>query len=68
MENKWIDAKKELPPCNVLVRVMLTNGQVAFDFVNEPLNKETPFQHYIVTNWRMPTTEELNSFMRKANR
>ena len=64
---EWIDINTELPPFNTLVKVLLTNGCESFDFVNEPLNSGMPFQHYIVTNWRMPTTQELNGFMRRAN-
>lgn len=67
-DNPWIDVNKQLPPCNILVKVMLTNGVEALDFVNEPLNEQNPFQHYLVTNWKIPTTEELNEFMKKANR
>jgi len=63
----WIDVKEKLPPCNVLVKVILTNGIESFDFVNEPINTDIPFQHYRVSNWRMATTDELNKFIRKAN-
>lgn len=68
MKNEWIDVNKELPPVNVIVKVLLTNGTEALDFVNEPIDKEMPFQHYIVSNWRMATRDELNKFMQKANR
>lgn len=60
MNNDWIDVNENLPQCNVLVKVNLTNGVEALDFVNEPFNKEMPFQHYHVKKWRTLTTEELN--------
>lgn len=65
---EWIDVTKALPPANVIVKVLLTNNTEALDFVNLPLDKETPFQHYIVAKWRMATRDELNEFMAKANR
>lgn len=67
MKNEWIDVNKELPPINVLVKVLLTNGVEKLDFVNEPIDKDMPFQHYIVSKWRMATRDELIQFMLKAN-
>jgi len=64
----WISVTDELPPVNVLVKVLLTNDVEAIDFVNEPFNVGMPFQHYIVKAWRMATKDELNEFMAKANR
>lgn len=58
-EYKWIKVEDELPACNVLVEVKLTNGAYAYDFVNEPLDKSMPFQHYHVTEWRMLSRESL---------
>lgn len=48
----WISIKEKLPACNVLVEVRLTNGTEAIDFVNEPIDKDMPFQHYLVSEWR----------------
>ena len=64
----WTDVKEALPPCNILVAVRLTNGCTSLDFVNEPLNIKAPFQHYLVSQWRYATTEELNKFWEKDNR
>lgn len=66
--NGWVDAREALPPFNVMVKVKLTNGCEAIDFVNEPLDEDTPFQHYLVSHWRMATREELREFVQKANR
>lgn len=66
--DQWIPVTEKLPPFNTMVRVKLTNGTYALDFVNEPFNKNMPFQHYFVESWRMPTSDELNAFMQKANR
>lgn len=66
--NNWISVKEKLPECNVIVKVRLTNGTEALDFVNEPIDNDVPFQHYLVSAWRKPTKDELNDFMRKANR
>ena len=41
MKNEWIDVNKELPPVNVIVKVLLTNGTEALDFVNEPVSAAT---------------------------
>ena len=68
MYDNWIDIKKRLPQCNVIVKVKLTNGVEALDFVNKPIDKEMQFQHYHVSKWRMATSEELNEFIHKANR
>lgn len=68
MQNEWIDINNELPPVNVLVKVLLTNGTEALDFVNEPFDKDVPFQHYLVSKWRMATRDELNELIQKANR
>ena len=67
-DNPWINVNEKLPPCNILVKVILTNGVETLDFVNEPLDEQNPFQHYLVTNWKLPTTDELNEFIKKANR
>ena len=64
----WISVKERLPDCNVIVKVKLTNGTGALDFVNEPVDSEVPFQHYLVSAWRTPTRDELNEFMQRANR
>lgn len=64
----WISIKENLPACNMLVKVKLTNGTEALDFVNEPVDNEMPFQHYIVSHWRTPTRDELNAFIQRANR
>lgn len=61
----WIDVKKQLPPVNTIVKVLLANGCEAFDFVNEPVAIETPFQHYIVSKWRYATREELNNLLNR---
>lgn len=66
--NSWISVKDALPPINVIVKVLLTNGTSALDFVNLPIDEETPFQHYCVAKWRYATRDELNEFMAKANR
>ena len=57
--DKWTSVKDKLPPVNMIVRVQLTNGTFGFDFVNEPVDPECPFQHYIVDRWRECTREEL---------
>ena len=64
----WISVTDELPPANVLVKVWVTNDCKALDFVNEPFDKDMPFQHYHVKAWRMATRDELNEFISKANR
>lgn len=64
---EWKETAKELPPVNILVRVLLTNGTEAIDFVNEPVDKETSFQHYLVSKWRLLTREELIEIVRKIN-
>lgn len=64
---EWKETAKELPPVNTLVRVLLTNGTEAIDFVNEPVDKETPFQHYLVSKWRLLTREELIEIVQKIN-
>ena len=64
---EWKETAKELPPVNTLVRVLLTNGTKAIDFVNEPIDKETHFQHYLVSKWRLLTREELIEIVRKIN-
>ena len=61
----WKNANETLPPVNMLVKVKVANGYEAFDFVNEPIDATCPFQHYIVTAWRVATRKELNDFMRK---
>ena len=61
---KWISVKDRIPDPNVIVRVKLTNGVETLDFVNEPINKEIPFQHYLVTHWRPATSDELNSLLK----
>lgn len=66
--NNWISVKEKLPACNVIVKVRLTNGIESLDFVNEPIDNNTPFQHYLVSEWREPTRDELNAFMKRANR
>lgn len=65
--NEWIKTTEQLPPVNTLVKVLLDNQTQNLDFVNEPIDPECPFQHYIVEAWRMPTRDELNDFIRKAN-
>ena len=60
MTNLWIEVTNYLPPANVLVKVILTNGIEAIDFVDIPINKECPFKHYLVSKWRMLTPDELN--------
>lgn len=60
---KWINIKDELPPVNTIVVVDVIDGYEAFDFVNEPLDNETPFQHYIVDRWRYASREELNNLL-----
>ena len=66
--NNWISIKEKLPECNIIVKVRLTNGTEALDFVNEPIDNDMPFQHNLVSEWRNPTRDELNDFMSKANR
>lgn len=60
---KWIKVEDELPACNVLVEVKLTNGTYAYDFVNEPLDKSVPFRHYLVAEWRMLSRETLRKII-----
>ena len=60
--NDWISIRKELPPVDVPVKVLLTNGIEAIDYVNSPFNKENPFQHYLVSKWRPATEEELEKY------
>lgn len=60
---EWKEAAKELPPINTLVRVHLINGVETVDFVNEPIDKEAPFQHYLISKWRYLTREELNKIV-----
>ncbi len=64
---EWKETAKELPPVNTLVRVLLTNGTEAIDFVNELVDKETPFQHFLVSKWRLLTREELIEIVQKNN-
>lgn len=64
-ENCWNDVKRSIPPCNVLVKVLLTNDCEEFDFVNEPIDKTMPFQHYHVKAWRTPTRDELNELLHR---
>ena len=59
--NEWVSIHEKLPPCYTPVKVKLTNGLEAIDYVNEPINKDTPFQHYLVSKWRELTEEELLS-------
>lgn len=63
MAESWNDADKILPPCNVIVRVKITNGYEDFDFVNEPVDRSAPFQHFLVEKWRYATREELNMIL-----
>ena len=56
---EWIDIREKIPQPNVLVKVRLTNGVEAVDFVNEPICGTMPFQHYHVSAWREFTREEL---------
>lgn len=65
---EWKETVKELPPVNTLVKVLLTNGTEAIDFVNEPLDRETPFQHFLVSEWRLLTREELIEVVQKSNK
>ncbi len=65
---EWKETVKKLPPVNTLVRVLLTNGTEAIDFVNEPLDRETPFQHFLVSKWRLLTREELITIVQKSNK
>lgn len=64
---EWISVDEKLPEPNIIVRVLLTNDIEALDFVNEPIDSDVPFQHYLVSSWRMPTREELCEFIQKAN-
>lgn len=64
---EWKETAKELPPVNTLVRVLLTNGTEAIDFVNELVDKETPFQHFLASKWRLLTREELIEIVQKIN-
>ena len=64
---EWKEPAKELPPFNTLVKVHLINGTEAIDFVNEPLDQEVPFQHYLVSKWRFFTREELCDLVHKIN-
>ena len=64
---EWTETAKKLPPVNVLVKVHLTNEIEAIDFVNEPIDRETPFQHYLVSKWRFLTREELCNLVHKIN-
>lgn len=63
MDVTWVSVKEKLPPVNCIVRVKIVNAYEAFDFVNEPLDLETPFQHYIVSKWRYATRDELNNLL-----
>lgn len=65
---EWKRVEEELPPVNTLVRVLLTNGTEAIDFVNEPLDRETPFQHFLVSKWRLLTREELITIVQRSNK
>lgn len=56
----WKKVTEELPPVGTLVRVLLTNGVEAVDFVNESIDREAPFQHYLVSKWRLLTRKEVN--------
>lgn len=66
MDMDWVNVKEKLPPINTIVRVKVANAYEAFDFVNEPLDLETPFQHYIVKEWRYATRDELNDLLKKV--
>ena len=59
----WNDIKSIIPPCNMIVKVRLTNGCEKFDFINEPIDKDMPFQHYLVKEWRYATRDELNDLL-----
>lgn len=63
---KWFYTKKELPPPNTLVRVLLTNGCAAIDYVNLPIDNNMPFQHYSVEQWRFLKEEELKEIVKNS--
>lgn len=65
---EWFDPRVKLPSVNIIVRVETTDGPETFDFVNEPLDKETPFQHYLVKRWRYATREELIEIVKSVSR
>ena len=64
---EWKSIKDELPLPYTLVKVKLTNGIIKTDFINEPLDNVTPFQHYIVSEWRYLTIEELREITIKID-
>ena len=44
--------KDNLPEVGEPVIVLLTNGCISIDWVNEPIDEKCPFQHYLVRGWR----------------
>ena len=60
--NDWISIQNELPPVGVPVKVLLTNGIETIDYVNEPVDKVVPFQHYLVSKWRPAFEEEIAQY------
>lgn len=59
----WISVRQQLPPFDVLVKVRLLSGVELVDFVNRPFDKECPFQHFIVSDWRYMCSGELNELL-----
>lgn len=43
--------KDNLPEVGEPVLVLLTNGCISIDWVNEPIDEKCPFQHYLVRGW-----------------
>ena len=44
-------SKNNLPEVGEPVLVLLTNGCISIDWVNEPIDEKCPFQHYLVRGW-----------------
>lgn len=44
--------KDNLPEVGEPVIVLLTNGCISIDWVNEPIDEKCPFQHHLVSGWR----------------
>lgn len=52
MSTTWnVVSKDNLPEVGEPVIVLLTNGCVSIDWVNEPIDEKCPFQHYLVRGW-----------------
>lgn len=52
MSTTWnVVSKDNLPEVGEPVIVLLTNGCISIDWVNEPIDEKCPFQHYLVKGW-----------------